>query len=214
MRSEWPSADEVARVGGAVRPLPDGGAEGNHDADGGHDFPGDITDLPRALRQRIAVNLATDEPIGAYLVSAWKRHHGRPAVDSLADAARVECGRREAEVDTVTLTPEVVLPRATWKRIWYRYLDRVDRVGADERLDLGDTIHEFTEFAPTLVVRAPDDPETSECDELVVPVRDDPATSERDELVVHMNEWPVVPRRRDGEPLDPDLDGRPRGERR
>jgi len=179
----WPSAEEHATVGGAVRPLPDGG----------HDFPGDITDLPRALRQRIEVNLATDEPIGAYLVSAWKRHHGRPAVDSLADAARVECGRREAEVDAVTLTPEVELPRETWKRIWYRYLDRVDRVGADERLDLGDTIHEFTEFAPQLIVPVPDDPETSECDE----------------LVVRMDEWPVTPRYRHGEPLDPEPDPQP-----
>jgi len=182
----WPGADDHATVGGPVRPVAtDGGAED----DEGPSVTDDVDDLPRALRRRIETALAAEETLEAFLASAWERHRDAPAVETIVDAARAECDRRDLEVDALTLTPEVELPRAAWERIWYRYLDRIDRKGRDA-VAVGDTIHEFVEFAPTLVV--PDDPDTPE----------------RDELVVRLDEWPVVPRRRDGEPLGdaPDAD--------
>lgn len=179
----WPSADEVARVGGPVRPVAtDGGTD-----DGDEAVPGDVADLSRSLRRRIETTLAADETAEAFLAYAWSTHRGLLEVDTLADAARVECFKRDIEVDTVRLTPEVTLPRATWERIWYRYLDELDRRDDTSHTLLDDTINEFLEFLPTLVV--PADPERG-----------------REELVVELGEWPVVPRHRDGEPIEPDVD--------
>lgn len=175
----WPDADEVARIGGPTGPvIPDGGGES---------FPGDVADLPRALRRRIETTLAAGETTEAFLAHAWTTHQDAPAVDSLADAARFECHRRDLELDTVRLTPEVELPRATWERIWHRFLDSRDRREAGDTPEIGDLLFDYVEVLPTFIV--PADPERG-----------------REELVVDLGEWPVVPRDRDGEPLEADVD--------
>lgn len=191
---EWPGADEVATIGGPVRPIR---TDGGDDVDGAGDLPGDVDELPSALRRRVEITLAADEPIEAFLAAAWRRFRDAPAAETLADAVRFEVDRRERDLDTVRLAPEVELPRETWERIWYRYLDHLHNLrGTDaETPDVGDYVNEYVTLAPTLVV--PADPDA------------DPPL---EELVVRMGEWPVVPRRRDGEPLEPAPDEAEEGE--
>lgn len=82
----WPSATEHAMAGGVCRPIADGGDD---------EIPGTAERLSPDLRQRIEAVLEPDESIEAFLARAWERNEEIPAVESLADAAIVECKERE-----------------------------------------------------------------------------------------------------------------------
>ena len=89
----WPSAEDHAAIGGPVRPIAtDGGADGE-------EFPGTVDNLSPALRRRVEALLRPEESIEAFLARAWARNAEIPAVETVADAAVVECKERELTAD-------------------------------------------------------------------------------------------------------------------